>query len=90
MVTITLAGMGSITPASRFRRSEIRRSPSAPLLAYSVQWPDRRCKETPDIDDTLVVFAVHPVGAISRTVMIAVAATPDSRRRVSPYSPSVC
>jgi Amt family ammonium transporter len=71
MVTGTIAGLASITPASGFV------GPLEALLIGAVagvlcQWATKLIKEVISIDDTLDVFAVHGVGGIFGTIMIAV------------------
>jgi Amt family ammonium transporter len=71
LVTGTIAGLASITPASGFV------SPGEALLIGAIagilcQWAVRAIKEQLKIDDTLDVFAVHGVGGIFGTIMIGV------------------
>jgi len=71
LVTGTIAGLASITPASGFV------GPVAALVIGSIagvlcQEAVRLIREHLRIDDTLDVFAVHGVGGIFGTVMIAV------------------
>ena len=71
MVTGTIAGLASITPASGFV------GPVAALVIGAVagvlcQEAVTLIREKLNIDDTLDVFAVHGVGGIFGTVMIAV------------------
>ncbi|MEE4361332.1 MAG: ammonium transporter [Pseudomonadales bacterium] len=71
LVTGTIAGLASITPASGFV------GPVEALLIGAIagvlcQWAVRLIKENLKIDDTLDVFAVHGVGGIFGTIMIAV------------------
>ncbi len=71
LVTGTIAGLASITPASGYV------SPGEALLIGAIagllcQWAVRAIKEQLKIDDTLDVFAVHGVGGIFGTIMIGV------------------
>ena len=71
MVTGTIAGLASITPASGFV------GPVGALIIGGVagilcQEACKLVKETLKIDDSLDVFAVHGVGGIFGTLMIAV------------------
>lgn len=71
MVTGTIAGLASITPASGFV------GPVEALIIGAVagvlcQLAVSLIRETLKIDDTLDVFAVHGVGGIFGTIMIAV------------------
>ena len=71
MVTGTIAGLASITPASGFV------GPLEALLIGAVagvlcQLAVKLIKDSIAIDDTLDVFAVHGVGGIFGTIMIAV------------------
>ncbi len=71
MVTGTIAGLASITPASGFV------GPIGALIIGGVagilcQEACKLVKETLNIDDSLDVFAVHGVGGVFGTVMIAV------------------
>jgi Amt family ammonium transporter len=71
LVTGTIAGLASITPASGYV------GPIEALLIGSIagvlcQYAVNMFKEVLEIDDTLDVFAVHGVGGIFGTLMIAV------------------
>ena len=71
MVTGTIAGLASITPASGFV------GPIGALIIGGIagilcQEACKLVKETLKIDDSLDVFAVHGVGGVFGTVMIAV------------------
>jgi Amt family ammonium transporter len=71
LVTGTIAGLASITPASGFV------GPTEALIIGAVAGVlcQEACgfvKKIMDIDDTLDVFAVHGVGGIFGTIMIAV------------------
>ena len=71
LVTGTIAGLASITPASGFVgpiEALIIGSIAGVLCQYAVNLIKERLK----VDDTLDVFAVHGVGGIFGTLMIAV------------------
>ena len=76
MVTGTIAGLASITPGSGFVgpiEALIIGAIAGVLCQYAVGF----VKEIIKIDDTLDVFAVHGVGGVFGTIMIAVF-VPDS------------
>jgi Ammonia permease len=71
MVTGTIAGLASITPAAG-SVGPVEALVIGAIAGVLCQWAVRLIKESLDIDDTLDVFAVHGVGGIFGTIMIAV------------------
>ncbi|MEE4381110.1 MAG: ammonium transporter [Pseudomonadales bacterium] len=71
LVTGTIAGLASITPASGFV-GPVEAVLIGGIAGVLCQWAVRLIKETFEIDDTLDVFAVHGVGGIFGTLMIGV------------------
>ena len=71
MVTGTIAGLASITPGSGFV-SPIEALIIGAIAGVLCQYAVGFVKETIKIDDTLDVFAVHGVGGVFGTIMIAV------------------
>lgn len=71
LVTGTIAGLAAITPASGFV-GPVEAVVIGGIAGVLCQWFVRLIKETFEIDDTLDVFAVHGVGGIFGTLMIAV------------------
>ena len=70
MVTGTIAGLATITPASGFvgpQGALVLGVAGAVICFYSIQFVKFKLK----IDDSLDVFAVHGVGGIFGTLMIA-------------------
>jgi Amt family ammonium transporter len=70
-VTGTIAGLASITPAAG-SVGPVEALVIGSIAGVLCQWFVRLVKESFDIDDTLDVFAVHGVGGIFGTLMIAV------------------
>ena len=74
LVTGTIAGLATITPASGF--VDPKSAFIIGVLAGSVCWYfSVLIKQTFNIDDSLDVFAVHGVGGIIGTLLVAVFAT---------------
>ncbi|MEE4302001.1 MAG: ammonium transporter [Pseudomonadales bacterium] len=71
MVTGTIAGLASITPAAG-SVNPVEALVIGAIAGVLCQWAVRLIKESLEIDDTLDVFAVHGVGGIFGTLMIAV------------------
>lgn len=71
MVTGTIAGLASITPAAG-SVGPVEALVIGSIAGVLCQWAVRLIKENLAIDDTLDVFAVHGVGGIFGTIMIAV------------------
>ena len=71
MVTGTIAGLASITPAAG-SVTPVEALVIGAIAGVLCQWAVHLVKNTLDIDDTLDVFAVHGVGGIFGTLMIAV------------------
>ena len=71
MVTGTIAGLASITPAAG-SVTPVEALVIGGIAGLLCQWAVNLVKHTFDIDDTLDVFAVHGVGGVFGTLMIAV------------------
>lgn len=71
LVTGTIAGLASITPASGFV-GPIEALIIGAIAGVMCQYAVNLMKERLQVDDTLDVFAVHGVGGIFGTLMIAV------------------
>ena len=70
MVTGTIAGLASITPASGFV-GPVEALVIGAAAGVFCQWAVKLVKDMLQIDDTLDVFAVHGIGGIFGTLMIA-------------------